>query len=135
MLADVVQPLKTVASCHLWQHKLMISLQPALVLVNAVSSLPLDQGEVNDRFQVICRRYERGSIMVTRYKAFAAWAAWLGDAVLSMHGRYIWANSSTYYDQCSRPVGVKSIRIEHWIGCSIMGKVLRPIHVYEKLYL
>jgi DNA replication protein DnaC len=39
--------------------------------------------EANDLFQLICRRYERGSIIVTSNQACSEWAERLGDEVLA----------------------------------------------------
>jgi DNA replication protein DnaC len=82
-LDDLVQQLKTAESRHQLQHKLKTSLKPALLVLDEVGYLPLNRVEANYLFQLICRRYERGSVIVTSHKAFSEWAELLGDAVLA----------------------------------------------------
>jgi DNA replication protein DnaC len=70
-LDDLVQQLTTAESRNQLQHKLKTYLKPALLVVDEVGYLPLDRVEANYLFQLICRRYERGSIIVTSNKAFS----------------------------------------------------------------
>jgi DNA replication protein DnaC len=82
-LDDLVQQLKTAESRNQLQHKRKTSLKPALLVIDEVGDLPLNRVEAHDLFQVICRRYERGRVIVTSHKAFSEWAALWGDAVLA----------------------------------------------------
>lgn len=45
--------------------------------------LPLDRAEANMVFQLVSRRYERGTMIVTSNKSFAEWGGVLGDDVLA----------------------------------------------------
>jgi DNA replication protein DnaC len=82
-LDDLVQQLKTADQRHQLQHKLKTYLKPALLVIDEVGYLRLDRVEANYLFQLICRRYERGSMIVTSNKAFSEWADLLGDEVLA----------------------------------------------------
>jgi DNA replication protein DnaC len=82
-LDDLVQQLKTADQRNQRQHKLKTYLKPALLVIDEVGYLRLDRVEAHDLFHLICRRYERGSVIVTSHKAFAEWAALLGDEVLA----------------------------------------------------
>jgi DNA replication protein DnaC len=82
-LDDLVQPLKTADHRNQLPHQLKTSLKAAVLVVDEVGSLPLERMEANDLFPLICRRYARGSIIVTRNQAFSEWAELLGDEVLA----------------------------------------------------
>src|SRR4051812_37202373 len=45
--------------------------------------LPLDRAEANMVFQLVSRRYERGTMIITSNKSFAEWGGVLGDDVLA----------------------------------------------------
>ena len=45
--------------------------------------LKLDRVEANMFFQLISRRYERGSVIITSNKSFPEWGAVLGDDILA----------------------------------------------------
>jgi DNA replication protein DnaC len=53
------------------------------LVVDEGGYLRLDRAEAHDLFQLICRRYERGSVILTSNKAFSEWAELLGDEVLA----------------------------------------------------
>jgi DNA replication protein DnaC len=46
-------------------------LRPAVLVVDEVGHLPLDRGEANMVFQLVSRRYGRGSMIVISNKSFA----------------------------------------------------------------
>jgi DNA replication protein DnaC len=50
-------------------------LRPAIVILDEVGYLPIDQKGADLLFQVISQRYERGSILLTTNKPFKQWAS------------------------------------------------------------
>jgi DNA replication protein DnaC len=54
-----------------------------VLLVDEVGYLPLDRTEANMVFQLVSRRYESGSIILTSNKSFPEWGNVLGDDVLA----------------------------------------------------
>lgn len=50
-------------------------LRPALLILDEVGYLPIDQKGADLLFQVISQRYERGSIVLTTNKPFKQWAS------------------------------------------------------------
>ena len=63
--------------------KLQTYLKPAVLVLDEVGYLPLSRAEANMLFQLVGRRYERGSIILTSNKAFSEWGAITGDEVLA----------------------------------------------------
>jgi DNA replication protein DnaC len=51
--------------------------------VDEVGYLPLDRAEANMVFQLVSRRYEGGTMIITSNKSFTEWAQVLGDDVLA----------------------------------------------------
>ena len=57
------------------KHALRKYLRPALLILDEVGYLPIDQNGADLLFQVISQRYERGSIALTTNKPFKQWAS------------------------------------------------------------
>ena len=61
-----------------------ILLAPALLVLDEVGYLPIDQRGADLLFQVISQRYERGSLLVTSNKAFKQWSTiFNGDSTIT----------------------------------------------------
>ena len=82
-LDDLVRNLKIAESAGRYPKKLQTYLRPAVLVVDEVGYLPLTRAEANMVFQLISRRYERGSTIITSNKSFAEWGQVLGDDVLA----------------------------------------------------
>ena len=54
-------------------------LGPRLLVIDELGYLPFGREEANLMFQVIAKRYERGSIIITSNLAFSDWATTLAD--------------------------------------------------------
>lgn len=58
--------------------------RPSLLIVDEVGFLPLGPDEAALMFEVVCRRHERGSIILTSNKSYGAWAeVFSGDEVIA----------------------------------------------------
>ena len=86
-LDDLVRRLRAAEATGRFARQLTAFLRPALLIVNEVGYLPLDRTEANLVFQLVSRRYERGSIIITSNKSFTEWGGVLGDDVLATHPR------------------------------------------------
>ena len=82
-LDDLVRKLRAAEATGRFNRQLAASLRPAVLVVDEVGYLPLDQAEANMVFQLVSRRYERGSMIITSNKAFTEWGSVLGDDVLA----------------------------------------------------
>jgi DNA replication protein DnaC len=73
-------------ACHenRLEEKLKTYMNPSLLILDEIGYLPLDKLQSNLLFQVISRRYERGSVVVTSNKGFSEWGEiFAGDPVIA----------------------------------------------------
>ena len=82
-LDDLVAQLRTATALGRFPKKLQTYLRPAVLVLDEVGYLPLDREAANMVFQVISRRYEKGSVILTSNKAFSEWGAVFSDDVLA----------------------------------------------------
>jgi DNA replication protein DnaC len=82
-LDDMVRHLKTAEEQGRLISKLGTYLRPGVLVVDEVGYQPLERTEANLVFQVISKRYEKGSIILTSNKTFSEWGQVFGDEVLA----------------------------------------------------
>lgn len=82
-LDDLVRRLRAAEATGRFNRQLATYLRPSVLVCDEVGYLPLDRAEANMVFQLVSRRYERGSIIITSNKAFTEWGNVLGDDVLA----------------------------------------------------
>lgn len=83
-LADLVAQLHAALADHSLTARLRTLTQVALLVIDEVGYVPLDKTGADHLFQVIARRYETGSIILTSNKAFTEWGNLLGgDSVVA----------------------------------------------------
>jgi DNA replication protein DnaC len=65
-------------------RRLAVFTGPSLLVIDEIGFLPLDAHQANLLFQVVSRRYEQGSIILTSNKSYGEWAeVFSGDAVIA----------------------------------------------------
>lgn len=82
-LDDMVRQLTTAETAGRLPSKLRAYLRPGVLVVDEVGYQPLERAEANLVFQVISKRYEKGSIILTSNKTFSEWGQVFGDEVLA----------------------------------------------------
>jgi DNA replication protein DnaC len=70
---DVINTLSAAQTKGTLQAELRRYLTPALLILDELGYLPVDQRGADLLFQVLSQRYERGSIVLTSNKAFKQW--------------------------------------------------------------
>jgi DNA replication protein DnaC len=65
------------------EEKLKLLVQPRLLIIDEIGYLPLERLGANLFFQLVSRRYERGSILITSNQSLAGWGQVFGDQILA----------------------------------------------------
>ncbi len=82
-LDRLITELKHAAANEKLDKQLKKYLKPKLLVLDEVGYLPLEQHDANLLFQLVSRRYEKGSIILTSNKSYGDWAEFLGDPVIA----------------------------------------------------
>ncbi len=81
---DMLSRLKKGFSLGRLDEYLRTYLRCSLLIIDEIGYLPLDREEANLLFQIIAKRYEKGSIILTSNKSYGAWGEVVaGDNVLA----------------------------------------------------
>src|SRR5689334_6172700 len=65
------------------EERLKILTQPQLLIIDEIGYLPIDRQGANLFFQLVSRRYERGSIILTSNQSLGAWGEVFRDAIIA----------------------------------------------------
>lgn len=65
------------------EEKLKQLCQPKLLILDEIGYLPMDRTGANLIFQLVSRRYERGSILLTSNQSLTGWGEVFGDQVIA----------------------------------------------------
>jgi DNA replication protein DnaC len=65
------------------EERLKLLTQPKLLIIDEIGYIPIDRQGANLFFQLISRRYERGSILLTSNQSLGAWGEVFGDTVIA----------------------------------------------------
>jgi DNA replication protein DnaC len=66
-----------------YEERLKLYSQPKLLIIDEIGYIPMDRHGGHLFFQLISRRYERGSIILTSNRGFGQWGEVFGDPVLA----------------------------------------------------
>jgi DNA replication protein DnaC len=81
--ADMVQSLQAAHHEGTALYKLRTFLNPSVLMIDELGYLPLDHPSANWIFQVVSRRADRGSIILTSNRGFGAWGQVFADPVVA----------------------------------------------------
>jgi len=65
------------------EEKLKLLVQPKLLILDEIGYLPMERLGANLFFQLVSRRYERGSMLITSNQSLAGWGQVFGDQVIA----------------------------------------------------
>jgi DNA replication protein DnaC len=65
------------------EDRLKVLAQPQLLIIDEIGYIPIDRQGANLFFQLISRRYEKGSILLTSNQSLGAWGDVFGDPVIA----------------------------------------------------
>ena len=82
-LTDMAAALHASQADGSFMSALKTFLKPDLLIIDELGYLPVEARVANYLFQVVARRYEQGSIIITSNKSFTDWGEMLGDPVLA----------------------------------------------------
>ena len=68
---------------HRLEDRLKVLAQPQLLIIDEIGYIPIDRQGANLFFQLISRRYEKGSILLTSNQSLGAWGDVFGDPVIA----------------------------------------------------
>jgi DNA replication protein DnaC len=80
---DLVTQLRKADVENKLEKKLRAFVKPSLLIIDEMGYMKLDDSGAHYLFQVIARRYERGSIILTSNKSFGEWGDIIGDPVIA----------------------------------------------------
>jgi DNA replication protein DnaC len=81
--ADLVATLTAAHAEGSWASRMRTYKEPSLLVVDELGYLPLDTQSAHWIFQVVSRRYERGSIVLTSNRGFGDWGQVFADQVVA----------------------------------------------------
>lgn len=81
--AGLITQLTKAQSENRLEEKLKLLVQPKLLILDEIGYLPLDRMGANLIFQLVSRRYERGSILITSNQSLTGWGEVFGDNVIA----------------------------------------------------
>ena len=82
-LADLITSLEEAKAAGKFIHRIKTLTYPSLLVVDEIGYLPVTQSGAMLFFQLINRRYERASTVITSNKGFEEWGEILGDEVMA----------------------------------------------------
>ncbi len=80
---DLVHSLQMAHIEGRWGSKMRTYTGPSVLVVDELGYLPMDASSGNWIFEVVTRRYERGSIVLTSNRGFAEWGQVFADPVVA----------------------------------------------------
>jgi DNA replication protein DnaC len=81
--AGLITTLGKALSENRLEERLKLLTQPKLLIIDEIGYIPIDRQGANLFFQLISRRYERGSILLTSNQSLGAWGEVFGDTVIA----------------------------------------------------
>jgi len=82
-LSDMITRLRASLSDNSFERVLRSLTSPSVLILDEIGYLPLDRQGSNLFFQLVSKRYEKGSIILTSNKSFGEWGTIFADTVVA----------------------------------------------------
>ena len=82
-LAGLLNSLERAKAANRLEERLKALGQPKLLILDEVGYVPLDRWAATCLFQIVCHRYERGSIILTSNKSYGDWGTLFPDPIIA----------------------------------------------------
>ncbi|WP_427448963.1 IS21-like element helper ATPase IstB [Pedobacter suwonensis] len=82
-MSELVSQLRKAEQQGNLEKKIGSFIKPSVLIIDEIGYLNLDTQSAHYLFQVISRRYERGSIILTSNKGFGEWGEMVGDPIIA----------------------------------------------------
>jgi DNA replication protein DnaC len=82
-LAGLLSSLERAKAQNKLEERLKTLGQPRLLILDEIGYVPLDQWGATCLFQIVCQRYERGSIILTSNKSYGDWGTVFPDPIIA----------------------------------------------------
>jgi DNA replication protein DnaC len=118
--AGLIAALTKAQSENRLEERLKLLCQPKLLIVDEIGYLPIDRQGANLFFQLVSRRYERDSILITSNQSLSSWGEVFGDTVIATaildrllhHSTTVNVKGESYRLKEKRKAGLIKPRIE-----------------------
>ncbi|QDR80299.1 IS21-like element helper ATPase IstB [Sporomusa termitida] len=116
-LAQLIADLKKAMLTGKLDRRWRVYTRPAILIIDEVGYAQLDREAAELMFQLICSRYEKGSIILTSNKFFSDWGELMSDTVIATalldrllhHAHVINIRGDTYRLRDRLKTGVKTV--------------------------
>ncbi|MGH7869232.1 MAG: IS21-like element helper ATPase IstB [Candidatus Dormibacteraceae bacterium] len=81
--ATLIATLARAQSENRLEERLKLLCQPRLLIIDEIGYLPIDRLGAHLFFQLVSRRYEKGSILITSNQSLSSWGDVFGDTIIA----------------------------------------------------
>jgi DNA replication protein DnaC len=117
--SQVIRHLNQSRADDSWKTRIESFLKPDLLILDDWGLKPFGRPAADDLYEVICERYEKGSLVLTTNRAIEEWPALFGDALLS----------SAALDRMVHHAHVIVIKGKSFRAAKSLGSVKTPIAI------
>lgn len=82
-LAHMIQDLMKAKTQNRLNRRWKVYTRPAILIIDEIGYTTMDRETAELFFQIVCRRYEKGSIILTSNKHFGEWGEMMSDTVIA----------------------------------------------------
>ena len=123
-LEDMIQRLTQSYREGRFARKLRVYVKPKLLICDEVGYTQLDRLQANLFFELISRRYEKGSIIITSNKSYGDWGSIFGDNVIAAA-----ILDRLLHHSITLNIRGPSYRLREKVRAGILGDIAPPVRV------